>query len=236
MDNIIIGNGLVAKSIAPLDFLLNETCIFASGVSNSTCNSADEFERERCLLQTTIDGLAGRKIVYFSTCSIYDNFLNKKSQYVIHKLKMEELVRLCNNFLIIRLPLLIGFTRNPHTLANFLFYKITHGETFEVYNSAFRNILDVNHAALISVNAINNLNLKNDTINIANPKSIHILELIRIMESVLCKSAYYKLIDGGSRIDIFENYTDCVSDLFDIIFDCNYEMRIIEKYYGGLNL
>lgn len=236
MTNLIVGNGLLAKSIGSLDYLLNNTCIFASGVSNSTSNSIDEFERERVMLRMTIDDLVDRKIVYFSTCSICDIYHGKSSPYIIHKLKMEELVGSCNNFLIIRLPQLVGFTRNPYTLTNFLFNKIIHGVSFEVYRSAYRNILDIDHATLMSVHAINDCNLNNNIVNIANPKSIHILDLIKIMEFVLNKSADYKLINGGSKIDLLENYSESVADSLGINFDCNYEKFVVEKYYGGLKL
>lgn len=117
---MIVGNGLLAAAFSD-DFTERvDTVIFASGVSNSQeCDSA-AFIRERVLLEKVLQK-ERKKVVYFSTCSLYDPEL-KNSPYVKHKREMEALVRQTSRHTIFRLPQVVGKILNARAESSF-FYK-----------------------------------------------------------------------------------------------------------------
>ncbi len=120
---MIIGNGMMANAFEKYSND-NDIVIFASGVSNSKAKDKDAFHREESLLSKTIKENPEKTIVYFSTCSIYDDSVNKTA-YVLHKKNMENLIyKLCQHFYIFRLPQVIGKTKSP-TLVNFLFTALS---------------------------------------------------------------------------------------------------------------
>ena len=101
---MIIGNGLIANGFDKYRYN-DDVLIFASGVSNSMENNENEFNKEYELLKDSID--IPSKLIYFSTCSIVDD--SNKSPYILHKIKMEKLIREnSNNYLIFRLPIVVG--------------------------------------------------------------------------------------------------------------------------------
>ena len=97
---MVIGNGLVAKGFSAYNRDSN-IVVFASGVSNSTTTSEAAFSREAGLLSEILRQHTEKKIVYISTCSIYDESLND-SAYVRHKLAMAKRAT--------PIPFLISFT------------------------------------------------------------------------------------------------------------------------------
>jgi hypothetical protein len=105
---VTVGKGDIARVLPASDKLF-----FASGVSNSLCESGREFGREIRLL---LDQPRDAHIVYFSTLSIF----YKDSPYTRHKRYMELLIK--EHFpmnCIVRLGN-ISWGRNPHTLINYL--------------------------------------------------------------------------------------------------------------------
>ena len=111
---MIVGDGLIAQAMNKY-YSNDKIIIFASGVSNSCEIRRKEFEREKNLLSKYI----GRKerLVYFSTCSIFDKSLSQ-SKYVLHKINMEKFITYhFENFIIFRFP---NFHNSPPPL-NFSF-------------------------------------------------------------------------------------------------------------------
>ena len=124
--------------------------------------------------------------VYFSTCSVYDAKLNA-SMYIRHKSEMEELVTSHPNYLIFRLPQVVGVTQNPYTLVNYLYYKILYGEKFTLMQRAMRNIIDVDDVTAIVKYYIKNSSIRNEIINVANTNFISVKEVVAIFEKLLQK-------------------------------------------------
>jgi nucleoside-diphosphate-sugar epimerase len=133
----IIGTGMIAKKMnIPFDVI-----IFASGVSNSQCISNTEFKREIELFKSIEKN---KKIIYFSTVTIYQK---QRTPYISHKILMEALVKnLCENYLILRLPNLIGSSQSNNQLIPSLVKQITNGEV-TIQKNAKRCILDVEESA-----------------------------------------------------------------------------------------
>lgn len=119
---MIIGSGLIASLFTNHD---REDCIFfASGVSNSLETKKSEFLREENLIRKTIGENPEKTFAYFSTCSIYD--LSKtESPYVLHKLKMEQIIAEHNSkYIIFRVSNAVGKGGNPNLLMNYLIRSV----------------------------------------------------------------------------------------------------------------
>ena len=132
---MVKGSGLLAKcfkSYRDDDGVI----IFASGVANSGEAKKEEFEREYNLLSDLVD--EKQVLVYFSTCSVFDQTL-AQSPYVLHKKEMENFItREFENFIIFRLPTVLGDTTNPHTLFNFFIKFLTSSSLARIVFSALR--------------------------------------------------------------------------------------------------
>jgi nucleoside-diphosphate-sugar epimerase len=225
---MIVGNGLLARGFSESFSQNDGVIIFASGVSNSQEISADEYLREEILLRENLK--KDKKIIYFSTCSIED-VTARKSPYVKHKIKMESLIKNnSKNFMIFRLPQLIGKTNNKNTLINFLYLKILNNEEFTVQEFAKRNIIDVEHVVEI-VKYILDKGYSNKNINIANADSINVSSIVDIFENFLSKKAKYQLISEGSSYLIESKLSSEIAKTLGIIFDDNYLNTAIKKYY-----
>jgi nucleoside-diphosphate-sugar epimerase len=158
---MIIGKGMVASAFIGSEVAL-ENLIFASGVSNSQCKDPAEFEKEFLLLKKALN--FKKKIIYFSTSSICDKEL-VDSHYINHKLNMENFIaKNFSEYLIYRLPNVIGNTKNKNTLINNFADSILKNSTVKLFKNSTRYIIDVddvvNYVCLTSYlsNSIINLN------------------------------------------------------------------------------
>ena len=135
----IIGNGMIAKSFK--NFNLANTCIFASGVADSTETDLLLYKKEFELLKRTINQFPQFRFVYFSTLSIFKFEYN---EYVKHKLFIENYIENnLDNYLILRLPNIIGQTKNQNQLLPFLFQKISSNSEIDVKDNTYRDLIDV---------------------------------------------------------------------------------------------
>lgn len=120
---MIIGNGDIAS-------ILNDregAIFFASGVSNSRCESTNAFRREFDLLMSLKE--EKRSLFYFSSIGL---FFTPLSSYLWHKRTMEHTVRTCfQNYNIIRIGN-INWGTNPNTFINFIKLKREKGEPVEI--------------------------------------------------------------------------------------------------------
>jgi nucleoside-diphosphate-sugar epimerase len=136
---MIIGSGLIAKSFVNFKNQDNKI-IFASGVSNSLEENDLEYQREINLLKNILKKNNDKKIIYFSTTSIF----NTKSKYTNHKLEIEKfIIQNFNNYCIYRLPQIIGKGGNRNNLINFLKQSIIDTKQILIFTDSLRSILDV---------------------------------------------------------------------------------------------
>jgi len=230
---MIVGSGLLARTFSRRYGSCENVCIYAAGVSNSSCVESNEFNREKNRLIITIEKRpADQMLVYFSTCSIYDAE-KVDTPYVQHKLAMEELVRQTRNYLIFRLPQAVGTSANPHTLLNSFYNKIQRGESVTVWVGAERNLVDVEDIERIAAAVIGRGNRQNRILNIANPQNYRISEIISMFRRVLGREVLFVEQERGSGypIDISE-IAGVIQDL-KMDFDNSYLEKIVRKYYGS---
>lgn len=231
---MIIGSGLLANAFSSRFRTLPDICIYAAGVSNSGCNDKNEFLREKQMLSKAIaKWMTARAFLYFSTCSIED-VASKNSNYVQHKIEMEGLVSRHPNFIIARLPQVVGKTSNPHTLLNNLYARILYGEKFVIWKNATRNIIDVDDVVSIVTKIVENSSLRRLTLNIASPKNIPIGELVSMMEAIVEKKAVVEEVDQGGGYEIDISKIVPLIDELGLVFDNGYVSSVLRKYFGAM--
>jgi len=204
---MIIGNGLIASLFTNND--RENIIFFASGVSNSLETRTEEFLREENLIKNTIAENEEKIFVYFSTCSIYDSS-KTGSDYVLHKLKMEQLIKkLCPKFLILRVSNAVGNGGNPNLLMNYLIRAVKSNETINVHTKATRNLIDVDDIRNITLEILEKQSL-NKIVNVAYIQNYSIIELMEIIERYYNRSIKTNFIKDGSGYEIsipdIENY------------------------------
>lgn len=229
---MIIGSGLLAKAFTREFSQREDVCIYAAGVSNSTCTNLHEFARERERLGNALQQ-AGHvdAFFYFSTCSSADTE-TQHTPYVMHKLAMERLVASHPRHLILRLPQVAGKTPNPHTLLNFLYARISRSEIFQLWSNAIRNIIGVDDVVAITCQLLASKNLRAVTLNVANPVSYTMPEIVGAMEKVVGKRAFCETSEHGSGYLIDTEAILPVLDAAGVKFGNDYLERVIGKYYG----
>jgi nucleoside-diphosphate-sugar epimerase len=227
---MIIGGGLLANAFRGEFFGHDDVIIFASGVSNSKETDEVEFSRERRLLEQYLS--LNIPLVYFSTCSVIDEDL-KHTAYVQHKLEMESLVKNVDSYGIFRLPQVVGTTKNPNTLINYLYDQISRKKRFQVWTHAERNLIDVEDVAKIVSEILRRGQLTKISINIASPMSTPIVRIVEILEKIIGENAVFDELPIGSYYSIDVNYSMEFSKKIGIKFDANYNENLLKKYYGN---
>lgn len=228
---MIIGSGLLAHAFSQAFLQREDVCIYAAGVSNSSCTQANEFARERQRLADALQqAMHVDAFVYFGTCSIADSEI-RNSPYVQHKLSMEKMVHMHPRNLILRLPQVAGKTPNPHTLLNFLYARISRSESFNLWSKAKRNIIDVDDVVSITQQLMANNSARNTTINIANDINYPMAEIVGAIEHFVGKHAVYEVVERGSEYLIETSAIFPVMEKAGVKFGNDYLEKVINKYY-----
>ncbi|MFL9879113.1 NAD-dependent dehydratase [Herbaspirillum rhizosphaerae] len=229
---MIIGSGLIANAFGRAGAYFDDACLYAAGVSNSDCRDSLEFERERLMLSSALQQFSkARRFIYFGTCSVGDPSL-ADSMYVRHKMAMEDLVRSHSGYLIFRLPQVVGITRNPHTLLNFLHHKIAHAENFKLWMGAKRNVIDIADVVAIAMDLLEVENCAKETIDIANTKNFFVREIVEVLENILGLDAVYDRVEKGASYEIDVSRIGNSIERCNVSFDSAYLQRVCEKYYS----
>lgn len=220
----------MATAFAPRFASDEALTVFASGVSNSRETRPGEFERERALLQRTLQAVPA--LMYFSTCSIHDPELSR-SPYVLHKLAMEQLIQQAGpQHAIVRLPQVVGPSTNPHTLTNYLYRQISKGEKFQVWLQARRNLIDVADIVAIVSQLVANGQTAGATFNVACPFSVPVLDIVRAFEAQLGMAAVYDAVIAGADYPIDTTLAQAAAAQIGLVFDHQYLEKLVRKYYG----
>ncbi len=227
---MIIGNGLIASLFTECD--QENIIFFASGVSNSLETKKEEFLREENLIKKTIAENPNKVFIYFSTCSIYDSS-KAESQYVLHKLKMEQIIiQICPQYLILRLSNAVGNGGNPNLLMNYLVRSVKNNEIINVHTKATRNLIDVEDIKNIT-NQLIDKQYFNKIINIAYPENYTIIEILEIMEKFYQTKLYLNLVKSGSGYGIDTHDVESYFIQHALTNKETYLHKILEKYYSN---
>lgn len=197
---MVKGDGQLAKCF--YNYLgANDICIFASGVSNSNCTEKEQFDREEKLLNDSLRRHINNKFVYFSSCALSSPSY-PKNEYYRHKENMESIIKKnSENYYIFRLPQLFGNLFEHGTLINFIYKSIKHGEKFNVYDEAYRYVIEMNDLNLIAGKYLMGQQ-PCITVDIANNYKYKVIDIVGIFEKLLNKKAHYELIKKEDQYDL----------------------------------
>lgn len=225
---MVVGNGMIAKAFKQyVDD--NNVIIFASGVSNSKEMDDSKFEREFELLKSFKD-LTDKKLVYFSTCSIFDKSLTK-SKYIAHKILIEEFIQ--NNFsqyIIFRLPNVIGYTTNNNTSFNFFKNSILRELEINIQEGATRYIIDIDDLSNMLPSIISSSEYKSNIINVCFDNKTTVLSIVVMIEMILMTYTTKSFSEGGSDYDIDNNEFIQIITKNEYELDINYNFNTLQKY------
>jgi nucleoside-diphosphate-sugar epimerase len=228
---VIVGEGFLARAFAPHFREDPDTLVFASGVSNSLETSKVAFDRERRLLQTML-AKGAKRFVYFGSCgvSVPDT---EPTAYMQHKRSMESLLLSTQGSVILRLPQVVGFTRNTHTLTNFLRDHIRSGEYFSIWSTAERNLVDIDDVVAIGIDLIARAGKEPQVFSIAARESTSMPEIVRIFERVLGYTANCSLEQKGEPLRIDAHEAIEAAERLGIDLGDGYLECVIKKYYAS---
>ncbi len=225
---MVIGNGLIAKAFSKY-IQNNDIMVFASGVSNSASTKESDYSREFEMLKQY--GQAEARFVYFSTLSVFDSSL-EHTAYIKHKKQIEDYIQNhIENFVLFRLPIVVGRSANPHTLMNYIFNKIKNNETITVHTNACRFLIDVDDVTKYLSPIIESEMARSEMINVHLNNQIHISRLIELFEEQLGQTVLKEFVEKGScytaNADMFLKYIKLTSMDTD-----KYAAELIRKYYS----
>lgn len=221
---MVVGNGLIASKF--LSFETNsEVIIFASGVSNSNEINDQFFQKEKELIYNFHS--TEKKFVYFSSLLIeYPCMKNKR--YVKHKKEIEEIIgKNFKNYVIFRLPNVVGKSKNKHTFFNFFLEKILKGEELFIEKKSTRFFLDSDDLEKLISPIILDKSINRMTINVCLNNKISIIDFVELMCESLNKNIKIIELDSGcdtSFVNTFPNYIEDKSNTI------NYNKTLVQKY------
>ncbi|PZF73210.1 NAD-dependent epimerase/dehydratase family protein [Taibaiella soli] len=227
---MVVGNGMIARKFRNYEHQ-DHFIIFASGVSNSKNTDQNQYLRERELLAATIQQNPQKRLLYFSTCSVYDP-AEEHSLYVKHKKEMEALIMASQiPYLILRTSNVVGNGGNPNTIFNYFIHNINNDIHFDLWANAGRNFIDADDLFAITDYVLQEGLFQNQILNVANPLSISVKSIVHEMEDFLDHKANYTLVEKGSSPIIDLSAMMPIAEALQINFGAAYLSSLIKKYY-----
>lgn len=230
----IIGKGFIAKNLYKISNVIEKSdyIIYAAGISNSKIKSLNKLKKEINLFKKFITKNQNSKIVYISTADVTNNLKNK-SKYVLNKIKIEKLIqKYFEKYIIIRLPQIIGKSKNKNTLINFFNDKIKKEKEIELLNNIKRNLLDISDVIKMIKTILINKRIKRKIIILSNKYSLKPIEIVQILELKHNKKAKYNIKKTNKQIwNLNFNKNLKYFKKAKIKFNKDYFIKSINKYY-----
>lgn len=195
---MLVGNGLIAGAFG--EFRDDgSVLVIAAGVSNSKETRDEQFDRELTMIEKHLS--SGARLVYFGTCSIFDPELSN-SQYILHKRHIEEqILRGNSSNLVLRLPNVVGPSKNPFILFNYLVHHIRNEIPFNLHTNARRYLLSIDEVTRICGNIIRSTN-ESGAYNVCIEPSYDIRSIVEEIEAQLGKTAVFKEVETGAGYQV----------------------------------
>jgi len=232
----VYGSGFIATKLKKIKIKKKDNVIiYEAGVSHSKSNNKKIYLKEIQKLNFFLKNYNKKNLlIYISSTSVLDRSL-KKNSYVKNKKKVEEIIkRKLDNYLILRLPQIVGKSNNPYTITNFIYKKIAKSQNFKVWSNVKRNLIDIDDIVKITKRLIKKKLKYGKVLNIQNPKSTYVEDIALILSKILNKKAKYKLVKykytGSKNLKIKKNlnFNLIISKYFKSKF---YTENILKKYY-----
>jgi len=230
---VIVGRGMVAGALKDLTGW-EDDILFSSGVSNSGEQSERFFQREVDLVSYYLEKAKSTStFVYFSTTSIFDS-AKSGSQYVNHKINVESIIKESKvNYLIIRLPNLVGASNNPNTLTNFFVDRIRMKRAIKLNFHAIRHLIDVGDLPFILNDIKEKFGKKNLTVDVETDRPLSADKILSMLEVVLNMQADIQHIDAKTISTINNEELKKSSKYYQLKTNDDYHYLLLKKYYSS---
>lgn len=231
--NMVIGKGVIANRFIDFSFKL-KYLIFAGSVNDSSIQDEKEILEEERAVSDALEKYPSNTFVYFSSCSVVDQSV-AATPYVKHKVRMEKLIQeSAKDFLIIRLPQVLGINDAKSSLVNYFVEAIFNKKRFDIWQNASRYIIDIDDVHEIVSEILRRSILLNKIINVASTKQTSVLKLVETIEDFAGVSANYKLVDKGVNYDVDVSEIEPILNTLNIDFGEMYIRNSIIKYFSHL--
>lgn len=228
---MIVGSGLIANAFKQATFTHENLIIFAAGVSNSREERDQEYQRELNLLKDITSKHKDKRLVYFSSCNIESN---QKSTYLRCKKEVESYVEnTVENYLILRLPNVVGLSENRNQLVNYFFYSLMEQREITVQVDCVRHLLDVEDLPKL-VEVLTKLPLESKVLNVAFNNGIKVKDIVTVLEKVVGKK-FKNPVEVSNGNDYVIDNRDFISYINDLDWFNTDPKSIIEKYFSKRN-
>lgn len=228
---MVLGGGMIATALKAVD--REDVLYAASGLSNLKGADPEARLREQTLLSEQIARNTDKLFVYVSSYSIDDQQPQNNTPYLQHKVNMERLIKAeADRFLILRTSNVVGYSRQPGNLMNFIFRHLQNGEPFEIWTKTTRNLIDVAHLAQMADAAVKQGSC-NEVLFLTHPADIPIYEIVRQFEVLSGLSGNYRLVEKGDYYNTDKSLAEALFRRLGLEADPQlYARQLIEKYFS----
>ena len=229
---MVLGNGMIASALKKVD--MQDVLFAGSGLSNLKGADPDERLRERNLIQEQVLLHPDKIFVYISSYSIDDHCPANNTPYLAHKVQMENLVkRLARRYLIFRTSNVVGNSRQPGNLMNFICAHLQSHETFDIWTNTSRNLIDVTDLASMTAASIDTGHF-NETLYLIHPADIAIYDIVRHFEAFSGIPGKYTLVNKGVYYQADKTLAVNLFNRLGLEKDPDlYTKGLIEKYFSS---
>lgn len=229
---MVIGGGMIGTALTQADRA--DVLFLASGVSNARGHIPEECQRELRVLQQQLHAHPEKIACYISSYSVNDAEPQLNTPYLHHKAQMEQYVRdNASCYLIARTSNVVGFSKQPGNLMNFIYNNLRTGNPFDVWTQTSRNLIDVDDLAkMLGYYLTHTAYPLNKAVYMINPDDTPILSVVHHFEAETDLKGLFQLVDKGV-------YYTCDNRLATRLFDQlgierpGYTARLIRKYFSG---
>lgn len=230
----IIGNGFIGKNVNKLrkHIIKSGYTIYTAGISNSNTNSKKELRKEIRLFKEFSKENNSKKLIFISTADVSNN-LKRNNPYIINKVKIENIIKKeFKDYIILRLPQIIGNSKNKNTLINYFYRNIKKDKIIDVLNGVKRNILDIDDVIKVLKIIIFEKKLINKTITLSNKYYVQPIDIVKIFEKKLNKVAkirFKRILKENWNLE--NNMSKKLFKKAKVNIDKNYLIKKINKYF-----
>lgn len=229
---MVIGTGLIANRF--IDYELQSKYLIFAGSVNDSAIRDEKIQLEEIDVKNALLKYPDIMFIFFSSCSVLDPNV-EHTPYVQHKVRMEKLIQdLAKKFLIFRLPQVLGYSNVKSSLINYFLDAIFNQKSFELWQNAQRNFIDINDVYEIVGEVLRRKTCLNKIINVASTQKTSISQLVSELENFTKLAANYIVVNKGENYEIdVSEIKPILSDL-NIDFGDNYIGTSINRYFGHL--
>ena len=132
------------------------------------------------------------------------------------------------------MPQVVGKNRNKYTITNFIYHTVKEGKKFYLWENSKRNLIDIDDVSKIIKKYLLDKPKINSVINIFNPNSITVKDLLKIFSKILSKKIILKVLKKKNKninLKSLKKNTFLPNKYYDNMKNNSYIKKILIKYY-----